>query len=117
MALLSALARRLGRSRLAQLSRVSSLPFQDADAVPLLARRGASRGIESSIDPRAILGGGALGVAPTGALTAAALREYEPWEDQFQHENATFREAEAKQEELRRLLEAIRRGEYVAPPG
>lgn len=56
--------------------------------------------IESDIDPRLILGGGAALVPPVGALTAIGLEEWKPWEEQFSRENAWLRDAERRTREL-----------------
>lgn len=109
MALLSALARRLGRTRMGALSRVSRLPLSEGPGPSRLSMM-APHTMDSSIDPRLIIGGGALAMAPMSTLMAKALREYEPWEDQFGRENEWYRDAEMKNQELRDMLEFWKEG-------
>lgn len=57
-----------------------------ADMDKSLVNAAARRGIESSIDPRMIMAGGTVGMAPAGAATAAALEAFQPYEAQAQRE-------------------------------
>lgn len=61
--------------------------------------KGASQ--QSAIDPRVILGGGALGMFPTGAATAALVR-------QNAEENAVIDRMAALQRENKRRFEELR---------
>ena len=60
----------------------------------------AERGIQSDIDPRAILAGGAALTPPTGAATAFGLNEWMAWEEQFAREKAWLEDAERRNYEL-----------------
>lgn len=91
------------------MSRVSSLPLSEGPGPSRLAMM-APHTMDSEIDPRVMLGGGALAMFPMSTLTAAALREYEPWEDQFGRESQWYGEAELSNEELRELLKRQREG-------
>ena len=87
------------------------LPFgeQTAPAMrQLLARERGSSFLESDIDPRLILGGGAAATIPVGAAAAAGLHAYEPWEEQFGRENSYYDGALTRNDAMRAAARGVR---------
>jgi hypothetical protein len=97
--------RGLERSKLGDLSKVSRLPFVDE------WRSFAPSRMESDIDPRLLIGAGALGMFPAAAGTALGIRAYRPHEEQAMREDAWLDEAEAKQGEIWEMLRRLKAGE------
>lgn len=124
MGLLSKAARRLARSRLGHMSRVSSVPFHEP-APTLLARPALNRvpmggpmgAVESNVDPRLILGGGAAASFPIGALAGLGVTKYDPyggryaeWEREMARQEEEQRNMRMRNQELRDMLEFMKDG-------
>jgi hypothetical protein len=114
MGLLSKAAQRLGRSRLGALSRVGSLPFHETNNMPGLAAM-TRRGVSPDIDPRLILGGGALAMAPTGAATAGALNAIRPYEEADDQRGAALYRAQRMNDEFQAGVDGMNQGGGGAP--
>lgn len=88
------------------LSALGRITLRDLDKG--LINAASRRGIESSVDPRLVLGGGAAAMFPVGAASAAALQEYKPWEAQMQRENQFVQDASRKTDAIRAVLQGLR---------
>lgn len=96
-ALRRAIERSLSGSKIADLSRVSSLPFLGRE-MPF-----APRELVSDIDPRVIFGGAGLGMFPTAYGTAAGLSAMRRREDEAQRFEDMVRQHNALMGRYRRF--------------